>query len=78
MTSPKTTLPDPPGCRPPVLCGLRRPGAPGHLHSVPPADDLVFVAGDFKALPGAFHTHHRHIGEADLVGGGEDGHLGLS
>ena len=50
----------------------------GHSHAAPPADDLIFVAGDFKALPSSLHPYHSHIGQAYLVGGGENRHRGHS
>ena len=54
------------------------PEGEGHSHAATPAHDLVFVAGDFEALPGSLHPYHGHIGQADLVCGGEDRHLGRS
>lgn len=38
------------------------PEEEGHSHAAPPADDFVFVAGDFEALPGALHAYDSHIG----------------
>lgn len=58
---------------PPLTAGLSR-----HSRSAAPAHDFVTVTGDLEALSGAPRPHHGHIGEADLVGGGEDGHGGGS
>lgn len=33
----------------------------GHSHAAPPADDFVFVAGDFETLPSALHAYDGHI-----------------
>lgn len=63
-----------PHARPPPLTA--RP--PGHSRSATPAHDFVAVTGDLETLSGAPGPHHGHIGEADLVGGGEDGHGGSS
>lgn len=52
--------------------------AQDHSHATPPADDLVFIAGDFEALPCPLHPHHGYIGQSDLVGGREDRHGGCS
>lgn len=50
-------------------------GPSQYSRSIPPAHDFVLVAGDFKAFARSLHADDRHIGQSDLVGGGEDGHF---